>query len=191
MSIKSAAVRRPRRRNKQAPLTAHQRALMVASRAQRQATIDLAVSEWYSATLLKANELAVTFNKKPRFFLDLFFQGGARMVHKHKKVNPWNAWMSMQAEKLNAGKVLFSPQSQITYSSLLDAEIGEALHLTDVQDSTKAEYEALTAEDKDALVEEFLARPEKPVRVNARGRILDVMNVVKNMESLVSVLDLI
>ena|ERR1700690_3459921 len=105
-SIKSTTVRQPRRRHPQAPLTAHQRALKLASRVERQGNIDQAVNEWFHATLLKAEHLAATFNKKPRYFLDLFFQGGARMVFKQKRVNPWNAWTSLQAEKVNAGKVL-------------------------------------------------------------------------------------
>jgi hypothetical protein len=105
LTIKAATVRRPRRRLKQAPLTSHQRALKASSRAQRQANIDEAVSEWYSATLVKADQLAERFDKKPRFFLDLFFQGGARMVQKRKKINPWNAWTSLQAEIANAGNV--------------------------------------------------------------------------------------
>ena len=108
LTIKSSSVRRARRRHKQAPYTAHQRALRAASRAERQANIDQAVGEWYSATLVKAGQLAATYNKKPRYFLDLFFQGGARMVQKHKKVNPWNVWISMQAEIANASmKVIF------------------------------------------------------------------------------------
>ena len=105
LTVKAANVRRPRRRHKQAPLTAHQRALNAASRAARQGNIDQAVSDWYSATLLKAEQLAATYNKKPRYFLDLFFQGGARMVQNRKKVNPWNAWTSMQAKRLNAGRI--------------------------------------------------------------------------------------
>jgi hypothetical protein len=114
LTIKSSAVRRTRRRHKQAPYTAHQRALRAASRAERQANIDQAVGEWYSATLVKARQLAATYNKKPRYFLDLFFQGGARMVQK-RKVNPWNAWISMQAEIANAGtEVIF--YVIITYS---------------------------------------------------------------------------
>ena len=108
LTIKSVAVRRPRRRLKQAPLTAHQRALKAATRAQRQSTLDEAVGEWYSATLIKAEQLAKKFDKKPHFFLELFFQGGARMVQKRKKVNPWNAWISLQAEIANAGNVALS-----------------------------------------------------------------------------------
>jgi hypothetical protein len=76
---------------------------MAASRAERLANIDQAVGEWFTATMVKAGQLAATFNKKPRYFLDLFFQGGARMIQKHKKVNPWNAWISKQAEIANAG----------------------------------------------------------------------------------------
>ena len=36
------------------------------------------------------------------------------------------------------------------------------------------------------MVEEFLERPERPLRVNARSRMLDVRNIVSNMEALVN-----
>jgi hypothetical protein len=67
-----------------------------------------------------------------------------------------------------------------------DTAIGEALHLTEVQQSTKAQYDTLTAEEKTALAEEFRTRPEKVIRANARSRTHDVLNVVNNMQSLVS-----
>jgi catalase len=55
-----------------------------------------------------------------------------------------------------------------------------------VQQSTKAQYNALTPKEKAKLAEEFRAHPEKVIRVNARSRTLDVLNVVNNMQSLVS-----
>jgi hypothetical protein len=42
-------------------------------RAQKQATIDAAITEWFQATLAKAEELAERHGKKPCYFLDHFF----------------------------------------------------------------------------------------------------------------------
>ena len=88
---------------KSAPLTSNQRKEKKHQREENQAAIDAAVDEWFSATTAKANELAAQFNKKPRYFLDIFFYGGARMVHHHEKVNPHNAFMSLKAQELRAG----------------------------------------------------------------------------------------
>ena len=89
--------------SKSAPLTSKQRKEKAAQREENQAAIEAAVEEWFSLTTSKANELAERFNKKPRYFLDIFFHGGARMVHHHEKVNPHNAFMSMKAQELREG----------------------------------------------------------------------------------------
>jgi len=47
---------------------------------EKQVAINEAISEWYSYTLSKADELAEWFHKKPRYFMNLFFQGGAHTV---------------------------------------------------------------------------------------------------------------
>ena len=47
-----------------------------------------------------ATDLARRFNKKPRYFLDLFFQNGVHLVHKKTKVNAHNAFISMKAQEL-------------------------------------------------------------------------------------------
>lgn len=90
-------------KSKSAPQTSKQRKEKVAQREENQTAIDAAVNEWFSMTTSKANELATRFNKKPRYFLDIFFHGGARMVHHHEKVNPHNAFMSLKAQELRDG----------------------------------------------------------------------------------------
>jgi hypothetical protein len=91
------------RQHRAAPLTSTQKKEKTAQHEENQAAIDTAVDEWFSSTLTKANELAAQFNKKPRYFLDIFFHGGARMVYHHEKVNPHNAFMSMKAQELRDG----------------------------------------------------------------------------------------
>ena len=72
--------------HKAAPLTSTQKKERTAQREKNQTAISMAVDEWFSSTTAKANELAARFNKKPRYFLDIFFHGGARMVLKYRKV---------------------------------------------------------------------------------------------------------
>ena len=86
--------------SRRAPLTDAQRKERSAASHKRQAEIDEAVRDWKASTLTLATDLARRFNKKPRYFLDLFFQGGVHLVHKHKKVNPHNAFLSMKAQEL-------------------------------------------------------------------------------------------
>jgi UDP-N-acetyl-D-mannosaminuronic acid transferase (WecB/TagA/CpsF family) len=42
-------------------------------------------------------------NKKPQYFLDVFFQGGAKMVNHHSKTNAYNTFKSLKATELNEG----------------------------------------------------------------------------------------
>ena len=86
-----------------APLTSKQRKEKKVQREENQAAIDAAVDEWFTSTTTKVNELAVRFNKKPRYFFDIFFHGGARMVHHHEKINPHSAFISLKAQEFHDG----------------------------------------------------------------------------------------
>lgn len=90
--------------HKSAPLTVKQKKEKATQREETQAAMDVAVDEWFDLTTAKANELAEHFNKKPRFFLDIFFHGGARMVHHHEKVNAHNAFVNLKAQELRDGR---------------------------------------------------------------------------------------
>jgi hypothetical protein len=92
---------------KSAPITSKQKKEKKVQREENQAAIDAAVDEWFTSTMAKVNELAAQFNKKPRYFLDIFFHGGARMVYHHEKVNPHNAFMSLKAQELRDGMHLY------------------------------------------------------------------------------------
>ena len=86
--------------HKAAPLTLTQKKEKAAQREENQAAINTAIDEWFSSTTAKANKLAAHFNKKPCYFLNIFFHGGAHMVYHHKKINPHNAFMSLKAQEL-------------------------------------------------------------------------------------------
>ena len=104
-TIQSASAPRLRKAtlHKSAPVPTHLRKEKAAARAEKQAAIDEAIGEWYSYTLAKADELAERFHKKPQYFMDFFFQGGAHMVTHQEKINPYNAFMSLKAQEINAG----------------------------------------------------------------------------------------
>ena len=63
------------------PLTDVQRKERAASNSLRQAQINEAVETWKQSTLSTAADLANRFDKKERYFLDLFFQAGTHLVH--------------------------------------------------------------------------------------------------------------
>jgi hypothetical protein len=85
------------------PIPSQQRKEKLEKHQENQRQIDEAVAEWYSYTLEKADDLGKRFNKKPRYFLDIFFQGGAKMVTHNSKTNSFNAFKSLKAIELNEG----------------------------------------------------------------------------------------
>ena len=81
------------------------------------------------------------------------------------------------------GIVVTAPQLSITSSK------GNPTKLQVLQQDYHKEYDALTKEEKEELVEEFNAHKEagkKIRRLTARARIQDVANVSRNMQLLVS-----
>lgn len=89
---------------KSAPQTKQQLHEKAIQRAQVQEEIDTAVNEWFDSTHKVVNQLAERFGKKPRYFLDIFFAGGARMVTHHDKVNAYNAFTSLKAQEIRDGE---------------------------------------------------------------------------------------
>ena len=87
--------------SRRAPLTDAQCKERSATSWKRQDEIDDTVRDWKASTLTLATDLARRFNKKPCYFLGLFFQGGVHLVHKQTKVNPHNAFLSMKAQELH------------------------------------------------------------------------------------------
>lgn len=100
--------------SRRAPLTSAQRKERSTASHKRQEEIDDAVRDWKSTTLTLATDLARRFNKKPRYFLNLFFQNGIHLVHKQVKVNPHNAFLSMKAQELR-DSALFPPQCAVFF----------------------------------------------------------------------------
>ena len=110
-SLRLPASRKRHTVSRRAPLTDSQRKERSAASQKRQDEIDEAVHDWKANTLTLATDLARRFNKKCRYFLDLFFQGGVHLVHKQTKVNPHNAFLSMKAQELRDSALFPSRRS--------------------------------------------------------------------------------
>ncbi|KAJ6603151.1 hypothetical protein B0H10DRAFT_1957892 [Mycena sp. CBHHK59/15] len=152
---------------KTAPLPASQLKEKHEKRETRQAEIDAAVDEWRALTNEKASELAERFDLKPRYFLDLFFQGGAKMVHHQEKINPYNVFKSEKAAEMRECKCI-------------------RLHTDHFE-----EYQSLTITEKDALVECFRNLKDRNFKLRRdtpRAKIQDVTNIVRNMKMLMAAL---
>jgi hypothetical protein len=98
-----------------APLTDSQRKERSARARKTREEINDEVREWKVSTLKLATDLGRRFNKKPRYFLDHFFQGGVHLVTKQGKVNPFNAYLAMKASELRLSK--YSYYSSFSNSS--------------------------------------------------------------------------
>ncbi|KAJ7726207.1 hypothetical protein B0H16DRAFT_1735740 [Mycena metata] len=160
---------------KRAPLGPEQKKERKEAREDKQQRIDAAasvltsqqVSKWFSDTMALAEKLAEEFDMKPKYFHELFFQGGARMVIHQATVNPYNAFKSEKAaECWERGETKDAPQ----------------LHADHFD-----EYKHLTDAEKDELVERWVKHRNSNVtlrRATPRAKIQDVANIVRNMKVL-------
>ncbi|KAJ6472628.1 hypothetical protein C8R45DRAFT_786362, partial [Mycena sanguinolenta] len=149
------------------PLTTEQQKEKRLARELKQARIDAKVQEWMEYTNGLATSMGEEFDMKPRYFLDIFFQGGAHMIKHQEVVNPYNAFKSFKAAELR--------------------EAGESKNGAELHEDYFAEYQALSTQEKEALVEEFektRTRNFQLRRDTPRGRVQDVANVVRNMKML-------
>ncbi|KAJ7269468.1 hypothetical protein C8J57DRAFT_1066654, partial [Mycena rebaudengoi] len=120
----------------------------------------------------KAEELATRFDKKPRYFLDIFFQGSAHMVNHHEKVNTYNMFKSLKAADHREGMILFNSAIHVYLIHFLEGASGIAA--PELHNEYKAEYNMLTEEQKEELM-----RCDTP-----RTCIQDVSNTVRNIQML-------
>ncbi|KAF7334097.1 hypothetical protein MVEN_02315500 [Mycena venus] len=142
-------------RRAQAPIPAEQQKEKREKRQERQSQIDAKVAEWWQYTLAKADEYAALFDLKPRYFLDIFFQGGARMIKHQGEINAYNAFKHEKA-------------------------VEHREHIIDEYHSlTDTEKEALVERFRDIKLRNVTLRRDTP-----RARIQDVANVVRNLKML-------
>ncbi|KAJ7062973.1 hypothetical protein B0H15DRAFT_958756 [Mycena belliarum] len=150
-----------------AKLTADQEKEKRQEREKRQDEIDEILAKWYTDTMALADDLAVRFKMKPKYFHELMFQGGARMLTHQTKVNPYNAFKAEKAAECR--------------------DRGEAKNVADLHNEYFEEYSQLTDEQKADIVErhqDLRTREVKLRRETPRGKIQDVANTARNMELL-------
>ncbi|KAJ6544873.1 hypothetical protein DFH09DRAFT_1321729 [Mycena vulgaris] len=154
---------------KQAPTPADQLKEKKKNREKHQADIDEAIGEWRDFTFAKADELAARFDMKAQYFLDIFFQGSARMIYHQEKPNAYNAYKAERAaENRELGVVKKVPE----------------LHLDIIND-----YNLLTDQAKEDLIERHRDLQDRNFnlrRDTPRAKIQDVSNVVRNMKMLMT-----
>ena len=142
--------------------------------------------KWTKSTLNTASELAHRFDKKERYFLDIFFQGGAHLVRKQTKVNAYNAFKFLKAEELRDGEI-FLWCDYSTYLIQLPLPDGKRPTLSKLKEF-KAEYEALDDEE----LEEMVANHSEHVSgsltrcYSAQARVQDVTSTIRTMQKIVS-----
>ncbi|KAJ7256401.1 hypothetical protein C8J57DRAFT_1028647, partial [Mycena rebaudengoi] len=113
----------------------------------------------------KAEELAQRFKKTQRYFLDVFFQGGAHMVHHQDKVNAYNTFKSEKAAECR--------------------ENGNPKRVDELHNDYYDEYLKLSDDNKAQLVERFQDVKNRDVKLRRntpQGRIQDLANTVRNMQ---------
>jgi hypothetical protein len=189
-TINAAARSRERKgpTTKAAPLTAEQRKEKREAHDETAQVIAADVGAWYSSTMAKVEELAEKYHKKPRYFLDLFFHGGARLVNE-RGTTAWNAFLSKKADEVNRGKSMLSAFAVSVLNFSYDLDSSHPMSLHEIQQEHRDEYDELTKEEKEELIREFINEKDGLKRVrrpSAKGRLQDALNVVRNMQKLVS-----
>ncbi|KAF8326485.1 hypothetical protein F5887DRAFT_1197076 [Amanita rubescens] len=150
------------------PVPPEQRAQRRETNRERREEVNAAIIAWETYTLSKAEELAERFKRRPRYFLDLFYQSTSRLASRHEKANGFNLYKRKRIAEMR--------------------ELGITANLIEIQPTLVQEWNAMTPEQKTQIVEEEEEEWNAPVikRPSARSRILDVTNVKRNMQALLS-----
>ncbi|KAJ7080470.1 hypothetical protein C8R44DRAFT_653693, partial [Mycena epipterygia] len=173
-----------------APLTNEEKKEKNERQLEKQSGFNHEVGEWLSYTYTQADWIAEKYSKPQQYVLDVFFQGGAHMVHHQQKVNPYNAFKSEKAAECREGAWLRPSPRCYTYlrsylSFLFTA--GETKNAAQIHEDHFVEYSELTDEQKDELCKRYSSnRVSVPLRRDTpRDKIQDVVNIVRNMQLLV------
>ncbi|KAJ7785308.1 hypothetical protein DFH07DRAFT_948388 [Mycena maculata] len=152
---------------KRVPWTAEKRQENKEKCTEKQDGIDAALVAWWDGTVALVEDLSTRYKKKPKYFLEMMFQGGAHMVHSQGKPNPYNAFRAEKAAECH--------------------ERGEAKDVPTLHTDYFDEYKSLTVAEKDALVERFKDMKTREVKLRRDtpcAKIQDVANIARNMKLL-------
>ncbi|KAK1218521.1 hypothetical protein PQX77_011587 [Marasmius sp. AFHP31] len=90
-------------------------------------------------------QMGLDFDRKTRYFLDMFFQGGVRVSKPANEVNDFNAFKSNKAYELRKAG-------------------GPVMTIQEIQEAFKHEYDAQTPAERQKGVEEYKARRDLDTR---------------------------
>ncbi|KAJ6563495.1 hypothetical protein B0H10DRAFT_1108031 [Mycena sp. CBHHK59/15] len=167
ISIASQPHARHTEPNKRAPMGADQKKERKAARDEKQDRIDAIDTKWFADTMALCEKSAEELDLKPKFFHELFFQGGAKMVIHQETVNPYNVFKSEKAAECR--------------------ENGESKNARQLHADYHDEYLGKTDEEKDEMVMRWVQNRNGSVvlrRDTPRAKIQDVANIVRNMKVL-------
>ncbi|KAJ7259985.1 hypothetical protein B0H12DRAFT_1014261 [Mycena haematopus] len=167
----STRIRTGNHSKKPAPLTTEQLKEKRAAREDKQARIDARVQQWMESTNELAQSMATEFDMEPRYFLDIFFQGGAHMINHQEAINPYNAFRGLKSMEVR--------------------EQGLVMNAPDLHNQYFDEYSKLTMEEKQALCKRWETVRSTNFQLHRdtpRAKIQDVSNIVRNMKMLMSAL---
>jgi hypothetical protein len=184
----STRIRTGNHSHKPAPRTAEQLKEKRDARAEKQSRIEAYVQKWMEDTNQLAQTMAMEFDMEPRYFLDIFFQGGAHMVNHQDVINPYNAFRGLKSIELREREFSFLISQSSFQNYLLE---GIVMSAPDIHTNFFDEYEKLTKDEKNDLCvrwEKVRSTNFQLHRDTPRAKVQDVANVVRNMKMLVRIL---
>ncbi|KAL0061499.1 hypothetical protein AAF712_011642 [Marasmius tenuissimus] len=136
VSAKSPTERTRNTKPKRVVLTRAERERRRLKRQSRDTTLRAGVAKLRRATREKCAELAKDNKVKPQRVLDMFFQGGLCISKPMKEPSTFNAFISIKSRRLRAAG-------------------GPALTIQQIQTEYREEYEGLTPEERQDILDEF------------------------------------
>jgi hypothetical protein len=171
-----------------APIPSSQREERLLCSQDRNERINNIISGFLAEINNVAARMSSEFALSHRHCLDLLFQGGVKMQQERNNASSWTAYLS---EKAATGISDFTILNFL-FSFLLARKDGDdPINLMKFQQDIRAEYHALTAEEKADYVtvhEDRKADLVKARRPSAKARVTDMVKTLDNVEAMVSVL---
>ncbi|KAF8169210.1 hypothetical protein K438DRAFT_1941401 [Mycena galopus ATCC 62051] len=172
---------------KAAPSTTAQQNAKCMEREERKAYTDTVVQEWCDITHTMAQKLAKKYDRDEKYYLELFFQGSAHMIKHQEVINPYNAFKHEKAAEVREHESHFLLLPLILLPSFLTE--GVKKNTKEIHQDDFEEYQALTVTEKQELVACFQKVKDENFtlhRDTTKGNIQDVVNVMRNMTSLLT-----
>ncbi|KAK1216321.1 hypothetical protein PQX77_021058 [Marasmius sp. AFHP31] len=122
-------------RSKRPPMTRAERRRQGVQRQTQDAAIKVWMAKLRRLVCEECTQLGKDYKRKPRYFTDMFFQGGARIRKPANKPSSFNAFISKKSREARAA--------------------GSPMTLRQIQEEFTNEYKALTPEERNDIVASF------------------------------------